>query len=172
MPAGSKPGERRGGRKIGKPNNKTDEALMLARRIVDEADRAADAVKGTPGRKMSEEVLREFMELFAGMAAYHQPLPKDAPVPPGRDPDEHKFEKWARLTVKVAADLIPYERPSFRAINVPAPAGAGAEKGPRKRRFTLDVFEGARHAGRVIDGKVVELPSPTAAPAKKKAAAK
>jgi len=173
MPSGSKPGERRGGRKLGTPNKATDHAEMLARRIVEDADRAAAAVKGEPGRKMSEEVLREFMELFAGMAAYHQPLPKGAPVPAGRDPDEHKFEKWARLTVKVAADLIPYERPSFRAINVPAPAAAPGAGLPRKKRFTLDVFEGSRHAGRVIDGQVIPMPQPKkATPAKKKATGK
>lgn len=171
MPAGSKPGERRGNAKGGGKLNKTKEAEMLARHIVAEADRAADALNGKKGIKQSEEVLREFMILFAGMAAHHQPLPPGAISPPGHEANEHKFEKWARLAVKTAEALIPYERPSFRAINVPAPA-AGADKGPRKRRFTLDVFEGARHAGRVIDGKVVELPSPTAAPAKKKAAAK
>lgn len=172
MPAGSKPGERRGNAKGGGKLNKTLEAEQLARYIVEKTDAEQAAKRAAAGHKLSEDVLREFMMLFAGMAAVHQPLPPGMAVPVGREPNEAKFEKWARLTCKVAADLIPYERPAFRAINVPAAAPTGAS-GPKKKRFTLDVFEGSRHAGRVIDGQVIPMPQPKkAAPANKKASAK
>lgn len=81
------------------------------------------------GQKLAVDVLQEFMTLFAGLAAHHQPLPPGMPVPLGRVPDEGKFEKWARLTVETAADLAPFQSPKYAAIRlhtVPNPGMPGA----------------------------------------------
>jgi hypothetical protein len=110
---GSKPGERRGGRQRGTPNKTTMERLLRAERET--------AVAQAEGRKLAKEVLDDFMVLFAGMAAHHQPMPRGQAAPPGRQPDEAKFEKYARLAIATAADLAPYQSPTFKAIAVMAP---------------------------------------------------
>jgi hypothetical protein len=93
---GSKPGERRGGRQRGTPNKTTMERLLRAERET--------AVAQAEGRKLAKEVLDDFMVLFAGS-----------------QPDEAKFEKYARLAIATAADLAPYQSPTFKAIAVMAP---------------------------------------------------
>lgn len=113
MPRGAKPGQRRGGRAKGTPNKATIEKAIIAEQIVTRAT--------MEGRKLAKEVLDEFMTVFAGMAATHQPLPPGTPIPPGRHPDLDKFEKYARLTVETAARLAPYQSPTFKAITVIAP---------------------------------------------------
>jgi hypothetical protein len=79
------------------------------------------AVAQAEGRKLAKEVLDDFMVLFAGMAAHHQPMPRGQAAPPGREPDEAKFEKYARLAIATAADLAPYQSPTFKAIAVMTP---------------------------------------------------
>ncbi len=103
-------GKKYGGRKKGTPNKATVEKAIIAEQVVARADMA--------GRKLAKEVLDEFMHLFAGMAASHQPLPSGMPVPLGRTPNEAKFEKYARLAVQCAKDLASYQSPTFRAIAV------------------------------------------------------
>lgn len=152
MPRGSKPGERRGNAKGGKPLNQTIIKGEAAERVL--------AAATASGKKLAVEVLDDFMGLFAGMAAYYQPLPGGGEVPPGRHPDENKFEKYARLTIKIAGELAPYQSSTFRAILAPA---APQQTNPRdlKRRFTLLVFDNERPQkvaddAKVIEGKVVK----------------
>ncbi len=142
MPRGSKPGERRGGREKGIPNKATIERAIIAEQVVARAEMT--------GRKLAKEVLDDFMQLFAGMAAMYQPLPPGAPTPPGRAPDESKFEKYATLAVGTATQLAKYQSPTFRAVMVaPAPP---TSKGAVRKRFTLGIFDNqGRPAPKHID---------------------
>ena len=144
MPRGAKPGERRGGRVKGTPNRATIEKAKIAEQVMARAEMR--------GEQLAKEVLNDFMQLFAGMAATHQPIPEGQSIPLGRRPDETKFEKWARLAVQCAKDLAPYQSPTFRAIVVaPAPDSNQVE---RRKVFQLTIFENQR-----------ALPPPPGAPA-------
>lgn len=144
MPAGSKPGERRGGRPKGVPNKKTIERLEaerierqvqseLARRLkdADRAEKALEAAKAR-GKKLAKDVLAELMEAFYGVAAMYQPIPAGQIIPPGRTPNEDKFEKWGRLTGEIAGKLAPFQSPTFRAIQVVAPTPESVAPAPRQ----------------------------------------
>lgn len=130
---GPKKGQRFGGRKAGVPNKSTIERTLRAEH---EMLRARET-----GKKLAKDVLDEFMMLFAGMAAHHQPIPEGQPIPAGRQPNEDKFEKWARLAVETAADLAKYQSPTYRAIAVTLPPALPAV--PEQK---------------TIEGKVVDLP--------------
>lgn len=127
---GSKPGERRGGRQLGAKNKTTIERENQARlevdraRMIDEA-RAANASEvvtqaKAAGVKLAKDILEDFMRLFAGMAAIHQPLPDGVEIPPGRKPDPEKFLAFAKLAVSTASDLAPYQSPKLSAVMVGA----------------------------------------------------
>lgn len=134
MARGAAPGERRGGRAKGTPNKATIERAVRAE---------ADVIKHeVSGKKLAKDVLEDFMFLFAGMAAAYQPLPPGAAVPAGREPNEGKFEKWATLAVKTAADLAKYQSPTFRAHAVTTTMPAPLPK---------DVH------GKIIEGTVIKL---------------
>lgn len=111
MARGAKPGERRGGRTAGTPNRATVEAVLDAERTLTEARNA----KGT--RKLGKEVLDDFMQLFAGMAAYYQPSPKNAPVQ-NPNADKVEFKEYAMMAVKTARYLTEFQSPKFRAVAV------------------------------------------------------
>lgn len=128
---GAAPGERRGGRAKGTPNKATTERALIAE---------AEVIKHeVNGKKLAKDVLEDFMFLFAGMAAAYQPLPPGSPVPLGREPNEGKFEKWATLAVKTAADLAKFQSPTFKAVAV-----SMAQPLPKS-------------GGKTIEGKVIKL---------------
>lgn len=135
MPKGSniKKGMRPAGRQKGTPNKRTTE-------LVERARVQAEQAKGR-NVKLGKDVLEEFMLLFGGMAASHQPLPPGVSRP-GHVSNEEKFLVYARLTVDTAKALAEYQSPKFRAIMVTAPA---AETPPR-----------------TIDGNVTQLKDPVA----------
>lgn len=144
---GSKPGERRGGRQKGGRNKSTIQKALIAEREIEKA-------KGSH-RKLAKEYLQDFLPVLAGMAAYYQPLPAGMTAPPGREPNEDKFQKWFGLVLDTASKLAPYESPTFRAVVIAPPP-----QDPRGKvtRFTLEVFE---HSGRAPiptggNGKIVE----------------
>jgi hypothetical protein len=124
MPKGSniKKGMRPGGRSKGTPNKVTVQRVETARVELERA-RGRDV-------KLGKDVLEEFMMLFAGMAAAHQPLPAGMPPPPGRTPDETKFLTYARLTVDTAKALADFQSPKFKAIMVAMQPGAGGDQKP------------------------------------------
>jgi hypothetical protein len=111
MPNGVRPGERRGGRKKGTPNKATRERALLAKRVLEEQ-------QGKPGRKLARKVLDEFMHLFMGMAAVHQPLPFNGLPAPGQQPNEEKFLQFATLAIAAAEKLAPYQSPRLKAVMV------------------------------------------------------
>jgi hypothetical protein len=67
---GSKPGERRGGRKKGSLNLATRERAAIAAGTVLEAK--------TAGRQLAKDVLSDFTEIFKSMAVRYQPLADNA----------------------------------------------------------------------------------------------
>lgn len=114
MPRGSKPGERRGGREAGTPNKATIERQLVQARETHDAQQN--------GKKLAKEVLDEFMQLTAGMAAVYQPLPPGVTdVPLGRTPNETKFWECVGMVRDFAKALAPYQSPTFKAIAVFAP---------------------------------------------------
>lgn len=71
--------------------------------------------------KRAKQVLRDFMEVFAGMAATFQPLPpsqaqQQAALKPYAD--ERKFLTYAKLARDTAEMLAPFEDPKYKAIIV------------------------------------------------------
>ena len=123
------PPKGKGGRKPGIKNKKTLEIERL-KRVAREAaaaavakDAAIEALerKGMPDSRRAKKVLENFMELFAGMAAVSQPLPPGMTVPPpGRKPDDAKFDKYAALAVDAAKALAPFQDPRYSAVIVGA----------------------------------------------------
>lgn len=135
MARGAKPGERRGGRVKGMPNKTTIERALIAERTVADAQAS--------GKKLAKEVLDDFMQLFAGMAAHYQPTPPSAPRQ-NANQNPAEFEKWALHAVDAARMLAPYQSPTFRAVVVaPAPP---QNSGRKQTRFTLTIFADAGHA--------------------------
>lgn len=144
MPRGASPGERRGGRTKGTPNKVT-----IAKAVEAERKLAEMRMKGIrPGL----DIMRDFMTVFAGMAAKYQPREGN------NSADEKKFYQWADLAFDAAAKVTEFESPKFRAIVVSPPPPP--PKDPEQHRFTLAVFEG---------GKQIEH-QPLAEPGKKSAA--
>lgn len=116
MPRGAKPGQRFGGRAKGQKNRGTIERERIAAEVA--ARTMMDA--RTSGQKLAKEVLNDFMQLFGGMAAYHQP---DAPGSSRINPhaDETKFLRYAELAVFTARHLATFQSPTFKAIAITAP---------------------------------------------------
>lgn len=69
-------------------------------------------------RPLAIDVLAQFLELFAGMAAHYQPIPPGQPVPPGRSPNEDKFLTYARLVKETASELAPFQSAKLAAIKM------------------------------------------------------
>jgi hypothetical protein len=91
---GSRPGERRGGRKPGIPNRSTTERLEIAR--------LAEAAATASGRKLGKEVLEELMVLFKDIALELQPESREAERFAAwlKSSKEAQFHKYASLAVK------------------------------------------------------------------------
>jgi len=152
MPRGSKPGEHRGGRKVGTPNLKTLEKQLLAKNIADavkegrrkkreedeaalarKAEIAASEIQKAEGQRklLAKEVLDQYMTLFAGMSARYQPIKGN------KTPNEKKFNFYAEKAIDCAHKLAPYQSPRLQALAIaPVP---DAQSGPR--RFTLKIFD-------------------------------
>lgn len=86
----------------------------------EEARRAAALIEQAhlAKRKLAREVLEEFMFLFAGMAAHHQPPPPGAV---NLNENEEAFRYYAGMAVDTAAALAQYQSPKFRAVVQMAP---------------------------------------------------
>lgn len=97
------------GRGKGVLNKATIEREKLAQRILAEQ-------QGKPGKKLAREVLDDFMQLFTGLAAYHQPLPDGVLPAANQKPDPVKFMEYAKAAVDVAGQLAPFQSPKFKAV--------------------------------------------------------
>jgi hypothetical protein len=124
---GSKPGERRGGRKKGTPNKATLEKALVAEHDLAEAK--------ANGRRLGKEVLDHYMHVFAEIAdsersAALSDKPENSPE------HESRFERFARYAVDCAHKLAPYQSPTFKAIVV-----APAEQASDITDMTVELFE-------------------------------
>lgn len=99
MPRGSKPGERRGGRKPGVPNKVT---------LFREAETVAK--QHASGMKLGKEIMQEAANYFLNLAAKYQII--------GDTPDEKKFHEYLKTAALIAKDLAPYESPRLATITV------------------------------------------------------
>lgn len=117
--AGSKPGERRGGRKKGTPNKRTRARQELMAKLLDtcggDPNLAADALLGV-------EVLRYWAREFDRIARIEW------------ERDKAKGKIFADAAISVAAKLAPYQSPQLRAVVVTPPPRTGP------RRFSLTIF--------------------------------
>lgn len=165
---GSKPGERRGGRRVGSANLLTIERELIAKAVTRQAvadgrrreqalvhlerqaDAAADAVQKLreQGKPLAKDAMALFLEIFMGRAAHYQPrVDLKTMAETNKQASEEKFEKWARLSVETAKALAPFQSPTFRAIVVQPPPPSHSEQ--QVRRFTLAVFD--NHNGHTIE---------------------
>jgi hypothetical protein len=119
-----------GGRPLGSKNQATiereEQARLVAERLAEvdrlRAEGASEVVAAakTAGVKLATEVLRDFMHLFSGLAAYYQPVQEGKEPKPGRKPDETLFRVYAALAKDTAKDLAIYESPRLSAVMVGA----------------------------------------------------
>ena len=100
MPRGSKPGERRGGRKKGTPNKTTQERLIR----IEEA-------RGNHRIKLGKDVINDIMvEMLLLAQKYHPDT--------GEEPNEEKFAVYAGMAERYAVDLAPYQSPRLQTLKV------------------------------------------------------
>jgi hypothetical protein len=80
--------------------------------------------KGEDASKLAKDVIEYFMEVALRYAKGYEPTDADLSfdskpeVQEMRDWKRHQFMVWARLAVAWAADLAPYQSPTFRAISI------------------------------------------------------
>ena len=95
---GSKPGERRGGRKKGSLNKATIERALMAEREVANANETR--------QKLAKDHLEELVNFYARMAI--------------SKPDE--VEKWSKLRMEAASRLAPYQSPKLGVVMIQPPS--------------------------------------------------
>jgi hypothetical protein len=135
-PKGFRRGVKSGGRVKGTPNRVTLEARERARvdqeRIAElerQAAGAKDEITRTQlaGKKLMKDIAFDFAAVFAGLAAFYQPV-----APLRYDPiqkrvisanpnyDEAKFNQYATLAKDTAIAAAKYQSPSYSAVMVGA----------------------------------------------------
>ena|ERR1700761_8207069 len=132
------------GRKAGGHNRATIEKAIIAERVMNEA--------AMSGRKLGKEVVEEFMVLFSGLAGSYQPQPS-VPGQPVTAEDmkrwdtsgnAEKFDRYADRAVSAAIALAKYQSPTFKSIELAAPAPQGGStiegQGVQRTKFTLHIF--------------------------------
>src|SRR5262245_20182879 len=117
MPRGSKPGERRGGRKAGTPNKLPKGERALVKLDAAEAEVRALQVQGLPLETLGKDRLTELDVWAHSMAKQFAPK-KDEKT--GRmewenDGDEARFLRFMKLCGEYAAARAPYESPRLAA---------------------------------------------------------
>jgi hypothetical protein len=135
-------GKREGsGRKRGVKTAATIEKERIAAEIALRTQ--ADArVNGVP---LAKEVLDQFMQLFAGLAANFQPWPESRGVNPNYN--ENSFRFYAEAAVNTAHKLAPFQSPTFKAVQISAPPDLQPRSGDDARE---------------VKGKVIDLKDPVA----------
>jgi hypothetical protein len=164
----TEPEKRRGGRPKGALNKRTLEKIArekVVEQLKEEARRAELSAEAFDDarrnrKKLAKDILEDFTMLFAGMAAAYQPYPgshiekrngQETTVNDNPNMNEGQFVKYASLAVDAANKLAPFQSPTYRAIQIAAPAPA-IETAERRRTFRLTVFEG----GKISTGLAIE----------------
>lgn len=167
-------GRKTGGRVEGVPNKATTQKELLAARIMAEHEQK-------PGRKLAKEVLDDFMHLFMGLAAQHQPLPPGVVDPnPAAKRDEAKFVQYANMAREFARDLVKFQSPTFGMVKVsvenrfPLPGDgvmpvppAAIEPGQANQALKLTPSQAYRL---MRDADVIDIDTEPAPPAKQRKA--
>lgn len=81
-----------------------------------EAQRAMAQSK-TSGRKLGKDILDDFANVFASMAAHYQPTPAGS-LRQNLNQDEEKFKEYAKLAIDAADKAADFFSPRFKAIAV------------------------------------------------------
>lgn len=144
--AGSKKGERRGGRKKGTPNRATVQREELARaQIAESLAKAKKAGQADPKVALSE--LYKAIQIAEGMSGMVQPqVTRDEKtgVVSFKGGDAKLFGEWFDRWKDCITTLMKYQLPQIKAIDAPAPPpDPNKADGPR-RKFSLRVFDGGR----------------------------
>lgn len=170
-------GTRPSGRTKGTKNKRTIEREAQQRldreraELLAQAAAKGDEVKAAlaAGKKLMKEIAFDFAELFAGMAAFYQPVPPMARGDDGRitcanpNYDEEKFRYYAALAKDTAIAAAPFQSPRYSAVMV------------GQTQVTRVIVEGgmpdefARPGGEFVDLKATEIvsaeePKPPALP--------
>jgi hypothetical protein len=130
---GRRPG---GGRKKGRPNKATIERAIIAQQILERTEMS--------GRKFGKEVLEELMVRFSELACKFQPDSFDTAVVQdwAKTKNYDRFVQLAALARDTARELAKYQSPTFKAVEVSAPAPAvEASDGKKVTRFQLHIFD-------------------------------
>jgi hypothetical protein len=90
------------------------------------------------GKKPAVQILRDFMTLATGLAAFYQPRPEG--MEPNPNYDEARFRHYSQFAVDCAKAIASYETPQLRAIAVAAPA----PQREQIKRFKLRIFDHGR----------------------------
>jgi hypothetical protein len=99
--AGSKPGERRGGRKKGAPNKMTFTKMQMAMKAIAETNWSQ--------QKATEVLYRVMAEAYAMAMEYG---------PQGDKYDDGLYKNYLKLTVYTAGKLAPYQTPMLSTVKV------------------------------------------------------
>ena len=111
--------ERRGGRKKGSKNKITLERQMRSVQVA-----ARHQGKEGEAPQLGKDVIDYFMAIATRYAKAYEPSDNDLSYSPDpavqdmRDWKRNQFKGWARLAVSWAADLAPYQSPTYRAISI------------------------------------------------------
>lgn len=133
-------------RPVGSKNKTTLEREELARREL-EAQAAVAVQARVPAKKLGKEILDDFANLFAGMAAMYQPWPASM----GKNPHEDlkKFDFYSDKAIQAASALAPYQSPRLSAVAI----GAAVVNRVEVTGGMPDDFAPPAPAGQVIEFK-------------------
>lgn len=120
------------GRKKGARNKKTLQREFLEEVVKKRADAAY------AGRKLAKEVLEELMTVAMSFVAKYQPHPANE-----RFQNEPMFIEWLKIAQSLAADLAPYQSPTFRAVVI--------GQAPEAEKTEGDIDEARRKIGKLLE---------------------
>jgi hypothetical protein len=148
---GSRPGERRGGRKVGSPNHvvtRRDVATMARAKAIEEELRSHHP---PPGTELAKEILGKIAHNCAAVTMKLWPAFHENGQPIQRF-DGH-IDLWCKMmdfTLKYGNGAAPYQSPTFRAIAI---APIAADKAPGDDAITIDlkIFENTGTAVALLD---------------------
>jgi hypothetical protein len=153
---GSKPGERRGGRKPGTPNKKITPRDLKTIAAAEALRREIEERRPTPTTELSEKILGQFAHNCAAMAVRLMPGQLETGELVFRFKEHEKYWKYMmEQTFKYANGAAPYQSPTFRAIMVTPPPETKAGDGARV--INLTVFEGGKAVttSKVVDDEII-----------------
>jgi hypothetical protein len=152
-------GKKTGGRKAGTPNKGFRQeldaiktclpAVIPPKPIIDADERDA------------AEQINEIMQHAGQVARAFRELMKDPDAPPQKTMDDYLM--WANVVLRTAALLLPYQRPTYRSIEVRTDKGL-------EERATRYIGDPAERLAQIVVGAIIAQPDATA-PVKKDAEA-